>query len=89
MPTFTVTGDIEPFLHVSLRKGETIFCESDAMVMMEDPRDLTGAVQGGLMQAAMRPAARALCCGFAEVARYCCAPETGKASSPGSPKNSR
>jgi len=54
MPTFTVTGDIDPFLHVSLRKGETIFCESDAMVMMEDPLDLTGAVQGGLMQAAMR-----------------------------------
>lgn len=54
MPTFTVTGDVDPFLHVSLRKGETIFCESDAMVMMEDALDLTGSVQGGFMQAAMR-----------------------------------
>lgn len=54
MPTFTVTGDVDPFLHVSLRKGETIFCESDAMVMMEDPLDLTGSMQSGLVRAAMR-----------------------------------
>jgi uncharacterized protein (TIGR00266 family) len=54
MPTLTVTGDIDPFLHVSLRKGETIFCESDAMVMMEETLDLTSSVQGGLLQAAMR-----------------------------------
>lgn len=54
MPTFTVTGDVDPFLHVSLAKGETIFCESDAMVMMEDALDLTGSMQGGLVRAAMR-----------------------------------
>lgn len=54
MPTFTVTGDIDPFLHVSLTKGEVIFCESDAMVMMEEPLDLTGSVQGGFVRAAMR-----------------------------------
>lgn len=54
MPGFTVTGDIDPFLHVSLKKGEKIFCESDAMVMMEDTLELTGTVQGGLFQAAMR-----------------------------------
>ena len=54
MPIFTVTGDVDPFLHVSLRKGETIFCESDAMVMMEAPLDLTGSMQGGLVRAAMR-----------------------------------
>ncbi len=54
MPVFTVTGDVDPFLHVSLRKGEIVFCESDAMVMMEDPLDLTGSVQGGLVRAAMR-----------------------------------
>lgn len=54
MPVFTVTGDVAPFLHVSLRKGEIVFCESDAMVMMEDPLDLTGSVQGGLVRAAMR-----------------------------------
>lgn len=34
MPQFTVTGDVDPFLHVSLRKGEKIYCESDAMVMI-------------------------------------------------------
>ena len=54
MPIFTVTGDVDPFLHVSRRKGETIFCESDAMVMMEAPLDLTGSMQGGLVRAAMR-----------------------------------
>jgi uncharacterized protein (TIGR00266 family) len=54
MPAFTITGDVDPFLHVSLRKGETIFCESDAMVMMEDALDLSSSVQGGLLQAAMR-----------------------------------
>ena len=54
MPVFSVTGDVDPFLHVSLDKGEAIFCESDAMVMMEATLDLSGAVQGGVFQAAMR-----------------------------------
>ena len=54
MPVFSVTGDVDPFLHVSLDKGEAIFCESDAMVMMEATLDLSGAVQGGILQAAMR-----------------------------------
>ena len=48
MPVFTVTGDIDPFLHVSLRKGEKIYCESDAMVMMEATLDLKGKMSGGL-----------------------------------------
>jgi uncharacterized protein (TIGR00266 family) len=54
MPNFTVTGDIDPFLHVSLTKGEKIFCESDAMVMMEQNLDLRGKMQGGVMQSIMR-----------------------------------
>lgn len=54
MPVFTVTGDVDPFLHVALTKGESIYCESDAMVMMEDTLDLTGRMQGGLLQAFMR-----------------------------------
>ena len=54
MPTLTLTGDIDPFLHVSLRRGESIFCESDAMVMMEDNLDLTGQMQGGFLQSVMR-----------------------------------
>jgi uncharacterized protein (AIM24 family) len=55
MAIFTVTGDVDPFLHVSLHKGEKIYCESDAMVMMEDTLDLTGKMTGGLGSALMRP----------------------------------
>jgi uncharacterized protein (TIGR00266 family) len=54
MPTFTVTGDVDPFLHVSMRQGETIYCESDAMVMMESTLDLKGKMRGGLGSAIMR-----------------------------------
>jgi uncharacterized protein (TIGR00266 family) len=54
MPNFTVTGEIDPFLHVSLKKGERIYCESDAMVMMEQGLDLKGKMQGGVMQSIMR-----------------------------------
>lgn len=50
MPVFAVTGDVDPFLHVALDKGEAIFCESDAMVMMEANLDLAGAVQGGIFK---------------------------------------
>ena len=42
MPVFSVTGDVDPFLHVSMKQGETIYCESDAMVMMESNLDLKG-----------------------------------------------
>lgn len=54
MPVFTVTGDVDPFLHVSLRRGEKIYCESDAMVMMETALDLRGQLTGGLGGAIMR-----------------------------------
>ena len=54
MPTFTVTGDVDPFLHVSMNQGETIYCESDAMVMMESTLDLKGKMWGGLGSALMR-----------------------------------
>ena len=54
MPTFTITGDIDPFLHASLDKGDKIFCESGAMVMMEDTLDLKGKMRGGLGSALMR-----------------------------------
>lgn len=54
MATFTITSDVDPFLHVSLRKGERIYCESNAMVMMEDALDLTGKMTGGLGSALMR-----------------------------------
>lgn len=54
MPSFTTTGDVDPFLHVSLRKGEKIYCESDAMVMMESTLDLRGRMTGGIGSAIMR-----------------------------------
>lgn len=54
MPQFTVTGDVDPFLHVTLESGEKIFCESNAMVMMEDTLRIKGQMKGGLGQALMR-----------------------------------
>lgn len=54
MPKFSVLGEDDPFLHVSLERGEQIWCESDAMVMMEENLELTGRMQGGVMQALMR-----------------------------------
>jgi uncharacterized protein (TIGR00266 family) len=54
MPCFTVTGEVDPFLHVTLEAGEKIFCETNAMVMMEDTLRIKGQMQGGLGQALMR-----------------------------------
>lgn len=54
MPKFSVTGDIDPFLHVSLARGEKIYCESDAMVMMEEALELKGRITGGIGAAIMR-----------------------------------
>jgi len=54
MPVFTPTGEHDPFLHVSLRQGESIYCESDAMVMMESTLELRGRMQGGLLSALTR-----------------------------------
>jgi len=48
MAQFTVTGDVDPFLHISLKRGEKIYCESGAMVMMESNLDLKGKMSGGL-----------------------------------------
>ncbi|WP_426112019.1 TIGR00266 family protein [Massilia sp. PWRC2] len=54
MPVFTVTEDVDPFLHVALSRGDTIYCESDAMVMMEATLDLKGKMKGGIGSALMR-----------------------------------
>ncbi|MES2899417.1 MAG: AIM24 family protein, partial [Pseudomonadota bacterium] len=54
MPVFSVTGDVDPFLHVSMTRGETIYCESGAMVMMEANLDLKGKMKGGIGAALMR-----------------------------------
>ncbi|KAB8042986.1 TIGR00266 family protein [Janthinobacterium aquaticum] len=54
MPVFNLTGDNDPFLHVSLAKGEKIYCESNAMVMMETSLELKGKMTGGIGAALMR-----------------------------------
>ena len=54
MTVFTSTGDVDPFLHVALSKGDKIYCESGAMVMMEAALDLKGRMNGGLGGAIMR-----------------------------------
>jgi uncharacterized protein (TIGR00266 family) len=54
MAQFTVTGDVDPFLHVSLKSGEKIYCESNAMVMMESNLELKGKMTGGFGSALMR-----------------------------------
>ncbi len=54
MPVFTSTGEVDPFVHVSLHKGEKIYCESGAMVMMDATLDLKGKMTGGLGAAVMR-----------------------------------
>ncbi|WP_338847986.1 TIGR00266 family protein [Massilia sp. W12] len=54
MPVFTVNGADDPMLHVALRQGESIYCESDAMVTMESTLDLKGKMKGGLGGALMR-----------------------------------
>ena len=54
MAEFTVTGDIDPFLHVSLHSSERIYCESNAMVMMESNLELKGKMTGGAGNSLMR-----------------------------------
>ncbi len=54
MAQFTVTGDVDPFLHVTLQANEKIYCESNAMVMMESNLELKGKMTGGLGSALMR-----------------------------------
>ncbi|WP_438013126.1 TIGR00266 family protein [Psychrobacter raelei] len=52
--TFSLIGTIEPFLHCNLKPGDSIYCEANAMVMMENNLELKGKLQGGLMQSLMR-----------------------------------
>lgn len=54
MTTFSVTSDNDPFLHISLQQGESISCESNAMVMMESALQLSGRMQGGILSALAR-----------------------------------
>jgi uncharacterized protein (TIGR00266 family) len=57
MATFTVLGESDPLIKVDLCQGESVWCESDAMVMMDNTLDLKGRMKGGLLQAAIRTVA--------------------------------
>ena len=52
--TFSLIGTIEPFLHCNLKQGDSIYCEANAMVMMEQNLELKGKLQGGIMQSLAR-----------------------------------
>ena len=54
MAKFDLVGSPEPFLLVDLVQGEKIYCESDAMVMIEQNLELGGQLRGGLFQSFMR-----------------------------------
>lgn len=54
MAEFTLTEGQDPFLHVSLQQGESIYAERDAMVMMDGTLDLSGSMQGGLLSGIAR-----------------------------------
>lgn len=54
MPQFSLIGSPDPFVHVSLRRGEKIYCESNGMVMMEETLELKGRLQGGVVQSFLR-----------------------------------
>lgn len=54
MATFTLTDGQDPFLHVALTQGESIYAERDAMVMMDGTLDLSGNMQGGILSGIAR-----------------------------------
>lgn len=48
---FSIVGERDPFLLVKLNRGETVHCESNAMVSMDASLDLAAQMQGGLLSA--------------------------------------
>ncbi len=54
MADFQVVGNVDPFLLVSLKKGERIYAESDAMVTMDATLELKGRARGGLLSSLAR-----------------------------------
>lgn len=54
MAEFSIVGNVDPFLHVSLRKGESIYAERGAMVSMDTTLELKGEARGGVLGALAR-----------------------------------
>lgn len=51
---FSIVGDRDPFLHISLQRGETVHAESGAMVTADKSIEIKGKMQGGLLSAVTR-----------------------------------
>jgi uncharacterized protein (TIGR00266 family) len=54
MATFSTVGNVDPFLHVSLKKGESIYAERGSMVSMDTTLELKGEIKGGVLGALAR-----------------------------------
>jgi uncharacterized protein (TIGR00266 family) len=54
MARFEVIGEIDPFLLISLKKGEKVYCESNAMVAMDGSLELKGEMRGGFFKSLAR-----------------------------------
>jgi len=54
MAEFKLVGDLDPFLSVSLKWGEKIYCERNSMVAMDRTLELKGEMKGGLFKALAR-----------------------------------
>lgn len=46
-----IVGEGDPFVHVRLLKGETLYCESNSMVTMDTTLELKAKMQGGFLAA--------------------------------------
>ena len=58
LPKFTVFGNHDPYLQVSLNKGEKAVAVSGSMVMMTRTLTLKGKLQGGLIRSFIRKVAQ-------------------------------
>lgn len=54
MPEFSVVGNVDPFLHVTLKKGKSVYAERGAMVSMDATLELAGEMRGGLLSGLAR-----------------------------------
>lgn len=51
MITFSVSGNIDPLLKCHLEQGDVLYCESSAMVAMDERLSLVGKTRGGVFNA--------------------------------------
>ncbi len=49
MAEFTISGEKEPFLIVTMEKGDKIFAESDSLLAMQDGIEIAGEARGGIL----------------------------------------